>query len=186
VAHTIWVQAKDLYGNTVTGYTGSIAFTSSDPLAMLPGPYTFTAADAGTHAFSVTLKTAGTQSITVKDTLSTLVTGQQFITVKPATATTVRIAGTLSATVGTPQTYTVTAYDPFGNVATGYTGTVHFNSSDPTAGLPPDYTFTTADAGTHAFPKGVTFHQASGNATLGAIDTLFASIQGSLTGIVVT
>ena len=30
----------------------------------------------------------------------------------------------------------MTAYDAYGNVATGYTGTVHFTSSDPKAVLP--------------------------------------------------
>ena len=37
---------------------------------------------------------------------------------------------------------TVTAYDAYGNVATGYTGTVAFTSSDPQACFPADYTFT--------------------------------------------
>ena len=36
---------------------------------------------------------------------------------------------------------TVTAVDAYGNVATGYTGTVHFTSSDGQAVLPANYTF---------------------------------------------
>ena len=35
---------------------------------------------------------------------------------------------------------TVAAYDAFGNVAVGYTGTVHFTSTDPAAVLPTDQT----------------------------------------------
>ena len=50
-------------------------------------------------------------------------------------------------TAGTSYTETVTAEDALGNVATGYTGTVHFTSTDVQAGLPADYTFTAADAG---------------------------------------
>jgi len=47
---------------------------------------------------------------------------------------------------------TVTAFDQYGNIATGYTGTVHFGSSDGQAVLPaPDYTFAGADEGFHAF-----------------------------------
>ena len=47
--------------------------------------------------------------------------------------------------------FTVTAQDAYGNRATGYTGTVHFTSSDAQASLPVDYTFTAADAGMHTF-----------------------------------
>src|SRR5262249_24525112 len=53
--------------------------------------------------------------------------------------------------VGTPGTFTVTALDPDGNVATGFTGTVAFSASGGTTTLPANYTFTTADAGRHTF-----------------------------------
>jgi hypothetical protein len=33
----------------------------------LPAPYTFVAADSGTHDFAITLATAGSQSVTVRD-----------------------------------------------------------------------------------------------------------------------
>ena len=48
--------------------------------------------------------------------------------------------------------------DPFGQVALGCTGTVTFSTTDPDPGmiLPPDYTFTAADQGTHTFSGGVT------------------------------
>ena len=52
---------------------------------------------------------------------------------------------------------TVTAHDQYGNISTGYTGTVHFSSSDGQAVLPsPDYTFTAADHGVHIFTNAVT------------------------------
>ena len=44
------------YGNVVTGYTGTIHFTSSDVQAVLPANYTFTTADGGMHRFTATLK----------------------------------------------------------------------------------------------------------------------------------
>jgi hypothetical protein len=47
--------------------------------------------------------------------------------------------------------FTVTAVDPYGNVATGYTGTIHFTSDEDHADLPADYTFTAANAGTHTY-----------------------------------
>jgi RHS repeat-associated protein len=54
-------------------------------------------------------------------------------------------------TAGTPFTITVRILDAGGNVVPGYTGTVHFGSSDPQAALPPDYAFTVDDAGVHTF-----------------------------------
>lgn len=53
--------------------------------------------------------------------------------------------------VGTPTQVTVTALDSSGNINTGFTGTVHFASSDRFANLPADYTFTAADQGVKTF-----------------------------------
>ena len=44
----------------------------------------------------------------------------------------------------------MTAQDPYGNTASGYTGTVHFTSSDGAATLPGNYTFVVGDAGVHS------------------------------------
>src|SRR5262249_35737459 len=59
-AGTVTLTAKDSFGNVATGYRGTVHFSSSDPRAILPADYTFTAADAGLHTFSATFKTAGT------------------------------------------------------------------------------------------------------------------------------
>jgi hypothetical protein len=71
--------------------------------------------------------------------------------------------------VGQPFTITVTAFDPYGNVATGYGGTVTFTSTDKQAVLPGDYKFTTADNGVHAFTSGVTL-ESTGNQKLTVTD----------------
>jgi predicted outer membrane repeat protein len=68
---------------------------------------------------------------------------------QPATRLVLSIAGPVSA--GAALTLTVTAYDAYGNVAIGYTGTVTFVSTDPDAQLPEDYPFSASDAGTHDF-----------------------------------
>ena len=60
---SITVTVQDSSNHTVTGYTGTVHFTSSDGSAALPGDYTFTSADNGTHTFNVILKTAGSQTI---------------------------------------------------------------------------------------------------------------------------
>src|SRR5262249_6780573 len=46
-----------------------------------------------------------------------------------------------TATAGTALSVTVRAVDSFGQTARGYTGTVHFDSTDTGATLPGDYTF---------------------------------------------
>src|SRR5262249_25269242 len=92
-AHNFTVTAKDPYGNTARGYRGTVHFTSSDAQAALPADYTFTAGDSGVHAFSATLKTAGTQSITATDTVTSTITGTQSgIRVNAAAAAAVRIS----------------------------------------------------------------------------------------------
>src|SRR5206468_43756 len=67
-AHTFTVTARDAYGNAATGYAGAVHFTSTDGQAALPADYAFAAADAGSHTFTGTLNTAGTQSLTAQDT----------------------------------------------------------------------------------------------------------------------
>jgi hypothetical protein len=77
VANTFSVTAEDASGNVATGYLGTVHFTSSDPQVALPADYTFLATDAGRHTFSVTLNTAGTQSLNATDTNSANITGTQ-------------------------------------------------------------------------------------------------------------
>ncbi|MBM4444309.1 MAG: hypothetical protein FJ020_03260 [Chloroflexi bacterium] len=55
VAFNVTVTAYDAYDNVATGYTGTVTFASTDGSATLPGPFTFTPSDGGTHTFSVTL-----------------------------------------------------------------------------------------------------------------------------------
>jgi len=77
VAGSVIVKAVDAGSHVVPGYRGRVHFTSSDSAATLPADYTFTAADAGSHTFSVTLKTAGTSSVTATDTVTGTITGAQ-------------------------------------------------------------------------------------------------------------
>ena len=78
----------------------------------------------------------------------------------------------------------VTADDAYGNVATGYRGTVKFTSSDTKAGLPGNYTFTAANAGTNTFTNGVTLNTA-GTQSITATDTATGTITGTQSGIAV-
>ena len=178
VAGNVTVTAKDANGNTATGYSGSVAITSSDPAAVLPANATLT---NGVGTFTVTLKTVGTHSITATDTVTASITGAQTgIVVNPGTAATFTVSGCTSpVTAGTPCTMTVTAKDASANVATGYTGMVHLTSSDPAAVLPANATLTNGVGTFTVTLKTVGTH------SITATDTVTASITGAQTGIVV-
>jgi hypothetical protein len=153
-AGTFTVTVVDGNGNIVPDYIGTVHFASSDDQAILPTDYTFTLADSGSHVFGAVLKTAGAQSISVTDASFAILTGTQTgIVVEPLPVAGSFTVADFPATIqaGTAGSFTVTVLDPYGNVATGYTGTVHFTSSDGQADLPDDYTFTAEDAGRHTF-----------------------------------
>jgi fibronectin type 3 domain-containing protein len=184
-AQNFLVTAQDLYGNTETGFTDTVGFTSSDGQAVLPQNYTFTIGDAGVHAFSATLKTAGIQSVIAKDTTNTSVISatRSGITVVPAAMSQFLLTGyPTTVKAGSANTMTVTAADPFGNITPGYQGTVHFTSSDHFAPLPPNYTFTSSDAGIHKF---MVILVTAGTQSVSVTDTANSSITGTLSSITV-
>jgi predicted outer membrane repeat protein len=180
-AATFTVTARDGQGNTATGYLGTIHFTSSDPHALLPADYTFLPGDNGVQTFTVTLVTAGSQSLTATDTTVTGITGTQAgILVTPAAASIFTVSGFPSPVLaGAAGTFTVTAKDSYGNTVTGYNGTVHFTSSDSQAILPADSTLTNGAGSFSATLK------TAGSQSLTATDTANASITGTQAGITV-
>ncbi|OWK40275.1 RTX toxin [Fimbriiglobus ruber] len=184
-AQAVTVVARDAFGNVATGYTGTVTLTSSDPQAsFVPATVAFTAADAGTHTFGVTLGTAGTQSITATDAADNLTGTDSVIVVAAATGVRMTLTG-LPAQVaaGTPTAFTVTVFDTYGNVATGYTGTVTLTSTDSQAGLSPTpYTFTAADDGSHTFTATL---DTAGTQTVTATDAA-DDLTANQHGIVVT
>jgi hypothetical protein len=176
VAQNVTLTARDAFGNTATGYTGTVQFTSTDLQAGLPANYTFTGADAGVHTFAVTLNTPGSQSLTATDTTTGTITGNVSTTVTSAAATHFLVSAPATATAGTSFTVTVSALNASNNVDAGYRGTVHFVSSDGQAILPADYTFTAGDAGTHTFT--VTLGTA-GSQSITATDVATSTITGN-------
>ena len=69
---SVTVTALDANGNTAIGYTGTVAVTTSDSAAVLPGNHTLT---SGVGTFSVTLNTVGTQTVTATDTVTSTIAG---------------------------------------------------------------------------------------------------------------
>jgi hypothetical protein len=151
------VVAQDPYGNTDLAYAGTMHFTSSNTATGVALP-----ADArlsgGQGSFSATLTRAAAQTITATDTATPTLGGSLTVTVLAGNATVLTLEAPASARAGQAFTVKVTLADQFGNVATGYRGTVHFTSSDtlPTVVLPADYTFTAGDAGVHSFVQSAT------------------------------
>ena len=177
VASAFTLKVLDSSGNVVTGYTGTVHFTSTDVAAGLPADYTFTAADAGSHMFSATFKTAGSRTLSITDTATPpLTVTSPAVTVKAAAAVRMAIAAPASASLKIAFSFSITMYDAYGNIATGYVGTIHFTSTDPLAALPADYKFTATDAGVHTFKA--TFKTA-GTQSLTAKDKTNSSLVAS-------
>jgi hypothetical protein len=127
VAGTATITVKDAFGNTATGYSGTVHYGlgTSDPAATLPADYVFTNADSGTHTFSVTLAKAGPQSITVSDTVGASITGLQsgIVVTNAAASSIIANAGTThqNAQVTKPfaTNFAVTVTDAFSNPVGG-------------------------------------------------------------------
>ena len=85
-----------------------------------------------------------------------------------------------TATAGSAFSLTVTALDAANNTDTGYTGTVHFTSTDPAAVLPANTTLTNG-VGTLSATL-----DTSGSQTITATDTVTSSITGTSSSIAVS
>jgi hypothetical protein len=174
---SVTVTAVDTQGRTLTSYTGTVHFSSSDTSAgvVLPADYIFTAADAGTHTFSATLIRSGPQTLTVSDAANNLSTSAS-ISVNPAPATKLVLASATSAAqAGIPVSFTVAATDNNGNIDTAYAGKIHFTTSDPSGSLPADATLTNGQGSFSATLKAV------GSQSITATDTANSTITGRLT-----
>ena len=154
------VTALDANGNITPAYVGTVAFTSSDGAAVLPGNNTFTTGAGGDNGFNNgfigTLKTVGggTQTLTATDTITGTITGFQTITVSPAPTVAYTVSGfpVSPATTQAGQSYnvTVTAIDAFGNTTPAYSNAtaVTLTSTDANALLAAPSGLT---SGTHVF-----------------------------------
>jgi hypothetical protein len=170
-AFDVTVTALDASNNVVSSYSGTVHVTSSDTQAVI-SPASSTLMN-GTGNFSAILKTAGQQTITATDTVTSSISGiSSSINVSAGAATNFSVAAPAIATAGTACGFTVTALDAWNNVATTYSGTVHFTSNDGRAVLPAN---STLPKGTGNFSATLT----DGHWTITATDTVNASITGT-------
>ncbi len=181
----IIVKVLDVNNNPATGYSGTVQFTSNDPLVSpgngLPANYTFTTSganpDNGVHTFTglVTLKTAGTaQFVKATDSLDQTVVGQQStITVTAGTATkVVAKAGTTpqSAQVGHAFTNALaaTVTDSFGNPVGARTVVTYTLPGSGASGTFAGGATATTDATGVATPPAFTANATPGNYNVSA------------------
>jgi hypothetical protein len=164
------VNAVDTFNNG-TSYSGTVRFTSTDPQAVLPAN---SALSNGAGGFTATLKTLGGQTITATDTITASITGtSNSINVVSNTGTHFSFVAPPSVTAQKPFNFTVNALDAANNPAPGYSGTVHFTSTDPAAVLPADGTLTNGTVTASATLK------TTGRQTITVTDTVTASITGT-------
>ena len=178
-AFNVTVTALDAAGQMVATYSGTVHFASTDGQAVLPADSTVA---NGSATVQVTLKTAGSQTITASDTASlTGSSGAIPVSAAPATQFSVT-AATSTAAAGATFKFTATAQDAFKNTATSYAGTVHFTSSDTNAktALPANSSLT---SGTKDFSAVL---QTIGSQSITATDTVSSAITGTLSSIMVT
>ena len=177
----ITVTANTTGGGTLTGYVGTVHFSATDVQAGLPTDYQFQASDNGVHSFYLNLYTAGSQTVTVADTVTTTVTGTATTTVTAAAGVNVGPIGVVgqSAAIGQAfaQPLTALVSDVYNNPASGVT--VTFRA--PLTGTSAIITPTTCITGT----AGSCSVSATANATAGTY-TVGISVPGGVAGIGVT
>lgn len=124
---SVTVTAQDESQNTVTTYTGTVHFTSSDSQAILPSDSTL---NSGTKTFTVTLKTAGSETITASD--GTVTNISPLITVNAAPASKLVYTAGISQSISASEVskvVTVQRQDSVGNPTTTGAITVNLASS---------------------------------------------------------
>lgn len=108
IAFNLPLTIQGSAGTALTGYTGTVHFTSSDAAAILPADYPFTATDGGTHTFPITLNTLGDRTITVTDIRSGGFTGTVTLNVNVTPDLTIAESRSGGFVLGQSGTYTIT------------------------------------------------------------------------------
>src|SRR5262249_50395578 len=150
-AFNVIVNAVDANWNVLSNVTDTVGITSSDPNAVLPAS---AALVAGSQLFSVTLKSAGSRTVTATDltdgtkaantSSSITVNAAGFVKLQLLVPGETAAPGTLSGKTGTPSAQTagagyaitVNAVDANWNIVNTVTDTVGISCADVNSGLP--------------------------------------------------
>jgi hypothetical protein len=171
------------------GVNGNLVGLADKPIDPLLGPLADNGGPTLTHALlpgSPALNGGNPNQLGVPDQRGVVRSGGVNIGAYQASASAFLLGAPDTVQAGVPFDVTVTAVDPFGQVAVGYTGTVTFSTSDPDPGvvLPADYTFTLDDGGVHTFTDtglGEITLVTPGDQVLTVTDTADVTITGSAT-----
>jgi hypothetical protein len=180
-------QSHNLSSDDGSGFlTGDGDLINTDPMLAPLGDY---GGPAKTHALlpgSPALNAGDPNQLGTTDQRGVVRTGGVNIGAYQASASAFVLSAPNTVQSSLPFDVTVTAVDPFGQVAVGYTGTVTFSTSDTDPGvvLPADYAFTLNDAGVHTFTDtglGEITLVTPGEQTLTVADTTDDTINGNAT-----
>jgi hypothetical protein len=146
VPFTETITALDQYGNVATTYSGVPTLTGPDdaPNGAPPNYGSPPAFSSGAATVTVTLFAAETTALTASD--GTVSGTSNTFTVAPASAAAFTLSNPGAPVAGSFFTETISAIDPYSNVATGYAGTPALSGADnspngttPNYGTPPSF-----------------------------------------------
>jgi hypothetical protein len=180
------IAAGNYYGDFNGFLIGSNNFIGGNPLL---GPLHNNGGPTDTMAplpGSPALNAGDPAQLGVADQRGVVRSGEVNIGAYQASASALLVSNPDTVPAGVPFDVTVTAVDPFSQLAVGYTGTVTFNTTDldPGVVLPADYAFTLDDGGLHTFTDtglGETTLLTPGDQLLTVTDTADATLTGSAT-----
>jgi hypothetical protein len=125
VATDVSLLVQDQFGNRVTGYTGTVSLTSTDPEATVPDPVVFGPTDAGevTLSAAVTHRTAAAQTLTASDLDRPVLTDSVEVVVEAGEIAQLILRGDAYYALSDiflpmPSPYIPSARDEFGNLVT--------------------------------------------------------------------
>jgi hypothetical protein len=185
----VGVGARDARGNPDAGYAGTLQFQSSDPRAQLPADYTVRRGSKFDRPFKVTLKTRGTQTITVRDKRGRRLPATVFVRVLTLADLHFELEAPKTVVAGQPFSLTVNVMEPlqspelWSQNTYGYAGMIRFSCSDRAAVLPGAYRFSGRE-NLHVFTNKFRLHT-PGKWTLTVTDPAHPTLTAS-TSIVVT
>ncbi len=171
------LSCKDVYENTLDGFTGTVNITCSEPTVVLPAAYTFQSFEDGFKRFlnEVNPANLGDFTITVTEPVSGAVGTTDLISVVSGeTANFAFSPGGLTIPAGRQFSYVVTASNTAGDLNEQYNSAIRFSTLDSKALIPQDSTLVNGQGSFNS-----TFYTA-GNFALSALDIQKPSISGAM------